>query len=96
MGAVPIEQVYDQIRAFARERGVRRVVPFGSRARGTNFPKSDIDLAYSGGDGFGFEDDLRERLWSLLQVDIICLDEPISSDLQREVERDGKVLYEAV
>lgn len=96
MGAVPIEQVYDQIRAFARERGVRRVVLFGSRARGTNFPKSDIDLAYSGGDGFDFEDDLRERLWSLLQVDIICLDEPISSDLQREIERDGKVLYEAV
>ena len=96
MGAVPIEQVYDQIRAFARERGVRRVVLFGSRARGTNFPKSDIDLAYSGGDGFGFEDDLRERLWSLLQVGIICLDEPISSDLQREIECDGKVLYEVV
>ena len=68
MGAVPIEQVYDQIRAFARERGVRRVVLFGSRARGTNFPKSDIDLAYSGGDGFGFEDDLREGkgFWPLL------------------------------
>lgn len=75
---------------------MRRVVLLGSRARGTNFSKSDIDLAYSGGDGFGFEDDLRERLWPLPQVDIIRLDEPISSDLQREIERDGKVLYEAI
>lgn len=66
---------------------MRRVVLLGSRARGTNFPKSDIDLAYSGGDGFGFEDDLRERLWPLHQVDIIRLDEPISSDLQQQNRR---------
>lgn len=44
MGTVPFEQVYDQIVTFAREAGTRRVVLFGSRARGTNLPKSDIDI----------------------------------------------------
>ncbi|MDU1391264.1 MAG: nucleotidyltransferase domain-containing protein, partial [Bifidobacterium longum] len=42
---VPIEHVYDQIRAFAADAGARKVVLFGSRAKGVNRPKSDIDLA---------------------------------------------------
>ncbi len=96
MAAIPIEHVYDQIREFARARNVRCVVLFGSRARGTNLPKSDIDLAFSGGDAVGFEEDIQERLWSLLKVDIINLDEPISSELRHEIDRDGRVLYEAL
>lgn len=39
MGSVPIELVYEQIVSFAREAGARRVVLFGSRARGTNLRK---------------------------------------------------------
>lgn len=96
MAAVPIEQVYEQIQTFARDRDVRRVVLFGSRARGTNLPKSDIDLAFSGGDADGFTDDVQERLWSLLKVDVINLDEPVSTELRDEIDRDGKVLYEAL
>ena len=45
---VPIEHVYDQIRAFAADAGARKVVLFGSRAKGVNRPKSDIDLAVAG------------------------------------------------
>lgn len=48
MGEVPIESVYQQIAQFAREAGAKRVILFGSRARGTNYPKSDIDLAIEG------------------------------------------------
>lgn len=91
-----IERTYEDIRAFARARGVGRVVLFGSRARGDNAPKSDLDIAFSGGDAAGFEEDLRERLWSLLEVDVINLDEPISDELRSEIARDGKVLYEAI
>lgn len=96
MATVPIEHVYEQIRTFAAERSVGRVVLFGSRARGTNLPKSDIDLAVSGGDIAGFTDDVQERLWSLLQVDVINLDEPLSRALRTDIERDGRVLYEKV
>ena len=42
---VPIENVYEQIRTFAADAGARKVVLFGSRAKGVNRPKSDIDLA---------------------------------------------------
>ena len=90
------EQLTEQIRAYARARGVQRVVLFGSRARETNLEKSDIDLAVQGGDFEGFDDDVQERLWSLLSVDTVNLDQQISNDLRREIERDGVVLYEAV
>ena len=93
---VPIEDVYRQICGFARERGVHRVVLFGSRARGDNLLRSDIDLAVEGGDVLGFEDDVQNRLWSLLCVDVVDLGVTASAELRREIERDGKVLHEAV
>ena len=49
-----IEQVYRQIGEFARRRGVRRVILYGSRARGTNGPKSDIDIAADRLEGWRF------------------------------------------
>lgn len=96
MGAVPIESVYAQLCDFAQARGVERLVLFGSRARGSNLPKSDIDLAVVGGDVEGFSEDVEERLWSLLAVDVVDLSRCASAELRGEIERDGKVLYEAV
>lgn len=94
---VPIEDVYEQIRAFATESGARTVILFGSRATNTNRPKSDIDLAVSGCPDFdALESRLRDDLWSLLDVDVINLDEPISDELRKEIKRTGKVLYEKV
>lgn len=97
MGTVPIEQVYQQIAEFAREAGAQRVILFGSRARGTNSSKSDIDLAIEGCPDFpALEDRLQEELWSLLRLDIVNLDDKISQELRQEIQRDGKVLYEEV
>ena len=97
MAAVPIEQVYRQIAEFARDAGARRVVLFGSRARGTNQPQSDIDLAVEGCPDFpALEDRLQNELWSLLRLDVVNLDELSSDDLRAEIARDGKVLYEEV
>ena len=53
---VPIEHVYDQIRAFAADAGARKVVLFGSRAKGVNglkaisilpWPVVPISIAWS-------------------------------------------------
>lgn len=94
---VPIEDVYAQIRAFAAEAGADRVVLFGSRARGDNRPKSDIDLAVEGCPDFdALERRLQDDLWSLLRVDVVNLDEPVSAALREQIDRDGKVLYEEV
>lgn len=93
----PIAQVYDQIAEFARAHGARRVTLFGSRARGDNGPRSDIDLAVEGCPRFSaFEDDLQEKLWSLLEVDVVNLDADIPDELRADIIRDGKVLYEKV
>lgn len=97
MGSVEIEQVYRQIVEFAEKYGARKVVLFGSRARGTNGARSDIDLA--GYDCVEFEklyDSLQEELWSLLTLDIIDMRKDISESLEREIERDGVVLYEKI
>lgn len=97
MGSVPIESVYKQIREFARVHGARRVILFGSRARRSNGPKSDIDLAVEGcADFWGLEEDLQENLWSLLMVDVVNLDDTLPDELRADIARDGKVLYEAV
>ena len=97
MGSVPIERVYKQIAEFARDAGARRVLLFGSRARGTNLPKSDIDLAVEGCPNFtALEDRLQNELWSLLHIDVVDLDGPVSTELREEIARDGKVLYEEV
>lgn len=94
---VPIEQVYRQIAELAQAAGVRRVTLFGSRARGTNLPKSDIDLAVEGCPDFPeFVEALQDDLWSLLKVDVVDLDGPVSQELRDAVAKDGRVLYEKV
>lgn len=97
MPTIPIDQVYAQIVEFAQQAGARRVVLFGSRARGTNQPRSDIDLAIEGCPDFpALEARLQDELWSLLRLDVVNLDDPISAELREEIARDGKVLYEEV
>ena len=43
-----MQDIYIQLAALARQYGARRLVLFGSRARGDNRPNSDIDLAVYG------------------------------------------------
>lgn len=91
-----MDEVYKQIVNIAKKYNTKKVVLFGSRARGTNHPKSDIDLAIYGCEDFGdLSDCLNEELWSLLKLDIINMDDKhISPVLVTEIERDGRVLYE--
>lgn len=92
-----INRTYREIATRAKRHHAKKVLLFGSRARGTNAPKSDIDIAVQGCEDFdGLADELQEELWSLLQLDIINLDENISPELRYEIERDGVVLYEAL
>ena len=77
-----IEDVYRQIVEIAKKNEVGKVVLFGSRARGDNQPKSDIDIAVYGCNNFSeFADELNEKLWSLLQLDIINMD---AADISEE------------
>lgn len=57
-----IDRVYRQIAQIAEREGAQRVILFGSRARGTNLPKSDIDIAVEGcPHPEAFEDAVQKR-----------------------------------
>lgn len=87
-------RVMRDIRRIAEKHGIKKILLFGSRARGTNSERSDIDIAASGGDFDGFYFDIRENVHSLLLFDVVNLDEPITPELAAELKKDGVVIYE--
>lgn len=90
------KKVETDIIEIARKNAIKKVILFGSRARGDNSPRSDIDLAVSGGNALDFYYDVEEEAWTLLFFDVVNLDRGISAELQSEIDRDGVVLYEEV
>lgn len=90
------KRVEEDIITLAKKNAIKKVILFGSRARGDHSPRSDIDLAVSGGDVFEFSCDVEEKTWTLLMFDVVNLDQGISQELQEEIDRDGVVLYEEV
>ena len=90
------QQVVDEIRSLAQKYEVRKVILFGSRARGDFREKSDIDLAVEGGDFIRFSIDVNEDKSTLLKFDIVDLDEKIQEELMESIQREGRVLYEKI
>ena len=76
--------------------GLHKVILFGSRARGDNHERSDIDLAIQGGNTTRFSLDADDEVYTLLFFDIVDLGKPVQPELLKEIERDGVVLYEKV
>jgi len=71
---------------------VKAVYLYGSRARGDNVPRSDIDLAVDCG-GASYADwhkvmDIVEEADTLLEVDCVRLDDLSDSSLKKAIERD--------
>ena len=54
-------EIIAEIVSIAKVRRIKKLLLFGSRARGDNKEHSDIDLAVSGGDTLGFSLDVDER-----------------------------------
>ena len=79
---------------FAQKYSIEKLVLFGSRARGTNTERSDIDIAVYGGDFDSFYWDVKEKVHSLLSFDVVEADKPISEELKQEIEKDGVIIYE--
>ena len=88
------KEVIEEIRNFARKYQVKKVILFGSRARGDYKRTSDIDIAVSGGDFAEFALDVEEETSTLLEFDIVNLDREMQDELREAIEREGKLLYE--
>ena len=86
--------VIRDISKFAKKNSIEKVILFGSRARGTNCKRSDIDIAVIGGNINGFYWDIMENMESLLSFDIVDIDSGVSEELAREIERDSVTIYD--
>lgn len=88
------DRVVQDIRALAQKCGIENVILFGSRARGDNRERSDIDLAVSGGKIAEFATSLDDEVWTLLSFDVVNLDCAVQPELLKSINRDGIVIYE--
>ena len=88
------DRILRELSSFAQQHSISKIILFGSRARGTNTERSDIDIAVYGGDFDSCYWDVKEKTHTLLMFDIIQADAPISDELKKEIEKDGVVIYE--
>ena len=88
------DRVLGELSYFAQKYSIEKIILFGSRARGTNTERSDIDIAVYGGDFEHFYWDVKEKVHSLLMFDIVQADVAVSDELKQEIKRDGVIIYE--
>lgn len=96
MGYKLSKKVEDDIAVWACRCGLKQVILFGSRARGDNWERSDIDLAITGGNTAEFITGADDEISTLLMFDIVDLGKPVQEELLAEIKRDGVILYEEV
>ena len=89
-------KVLQEIVQLAKENCIEKVILFGSRARGDFKERSDIDLAFHGGNSTNFILDVDELTSTLLEYDIVDLDKPVRKELLESIKNGGVVLYEKI
>ena len=89
-------EVIEEIRKLARKYDVTKVILFGSRARGDFKRTSDIDIAVTGGDFVRFALDVDEETSTLLEYDIVDLDNDMQDELRDSIKKEGRIRYEKV
>lgn len=92
------EDIERQIISTAKEFNLERVILFGSRARGDNRERSDIDLALEDEIAACIEFSLaaEENISTLLMFDFVIIDETLSAELSAAIKKEGVVLYEKI
>ena len=75
---------------------IKKLILFGSRARGDFKRTSDIDLAVEGGNISAFAVQVDEEVSTLLEFDIINLDGRVQKELLESIRREGVLLYEKI
>lgn len=89
-------EIRDEIIIWAKKCKLHKVILFGSRARGDNRERSDIDIAVSGGNIAEFSTGIDEEINTLLMFDVVNLDGAVQQELLQSIEKEGIVLYEEI
>ena len=86
------EQVLEEIVQLAQKHGVKKVILFGSRARGDYHRVSDIDLAVYGGNIAEFALDVEEDTSTLLMYDVVDMGKKHQKNFEKAIETEGKII----
>lgn len=74
---------------------IDKIILFGSRARGDNALKSDIDLGvYSNNSIAEFKDEIEEKVSTLLEFDFSHMNNIEDKFFIEQVEKEGVIIYE--
>lgn len=78
---------------------VKKLVLFGSRARGDNKSRSDYDIAViapklSREHWVNWHQDLLETVPTLCGLDLILIDDETSPSLKKVIDQEGIIIYE--
>ena len=98
-----MDELYAKLAALAAQYGARRLVLYGSRARGDFHERSDIDLAVYGmpenqRGGFSMEtEDLPTllKLDNAFETDCMTSQQTMNPAFLKNIEEDGVTLYAA-
>lgn len=89
-------ELFHELILLAQKYHIKRLILFGSRARGDFQAVSDIDLAVSGGDFNRFSLEAEECTNTLLKFDFINMEAPVQPELLDSINREGIIIYEKV
>lgn len=91
-----VEKVLKEIETLLQKYSAKKALLFGSWAKGTAHPGSDIDIAVSGvRDVEALRED-AENLETLYKIDIIDLDTCRNELLKEDIAEYGRKIYEKV
>ena len=90
------DSIEQDIISIAIKNDIKKLILFGSRARGDFKRTSDIDLAVEGGNISAFAVQVDEEVSTLLEFDIINLDGRVQKELLESIRKEGVLLYEKI
>ena len=90
------DSIEQDIISIAIKNDIKKLILFGSRARGDFKRTSDIDLAVEGGNISAFAVQVDEEVSNILEFDIINLDGRVQKELLESILREGVLLYEKI
>lgn len=85
-----VEEVISRVAELCRRYDAKKVILYGSRAKGTALERSDIDVAVSGVKDFDALSDEVEELPTLYSVDLLNLDTCRNDLLMEDIRQYGR------
>ena len=85
-----VEDVIEAAAKLCRECGAKKVILFGSRAKGTALERSDIDIAVSGVENIDLLIQKIEELPTLYSIDIVNMDDCKNELLLEDIRQYGR------